>query len=215
MSPGSARSSNLDRLLWGGLAVVLVAVAFVGVRALQSSKSTPLPVYGTVPAFSLTERSGRTVKSEELKGKVWLADFIFTRCRGTCPLMSKRLSDLQKTLQLKSEPDLRFVSFTVDPAADTEAVLTEYARLWGASQDRWLFLTGDRTALYDLIGKGFHLAVAERPVPGDTDPNDLITHSDRFVLIDRQLQIRGYYISNDDDAMQRLVRDVRTLQRPS
>jgi cytochrome oxidase Cu insertion factor (SCO1/SenC/PrrC family) len=169
-------------------------------------------VLGTVPDFRLTERSGRVVTRDELRGKVWVADFFFTRCRGVCPLLTARLAELQRRIGLEGAPDVRFVSFTVDPAADTPEVLAAYAAQFGASPSHWLFLTGDRAALFQLIGQGFGLAVAERPQPAGEDPNERLTHSDRFALVDGRFRIRGFYRGTDADAVEELVRDLTRVR---
>lgn len=170
-----------------------------------------LPVLGTVPDFALQERSGREVTRAEMAGAVWVANFIFTRCRTLCPLMTRRLAGLQDRLAVGEAPGLRFVSFSVDPGHDTPAVLDGYARQYGASATGWLFLTGERSALYALIRDGFKLGVVQAP-GADSDPNALITHSDRFVLVDARSRIRGYYSSGDDAAVERLVQDVQAVR---
>jgi len=163
-----------------------------------------LPVLGTVPPFALTERSGRTVRSDDLRGRVWIADFVFTRCPDFCPLITSRMGELQ--LSLRPGDDLRFVSFTVDPVHDTPEVLRDYATHAGAT-DAWLFLTGQRDAVAGLVHDGFKLAFAD-----DGPPAQPITHSDRFVLVDRSLQIRGYYLATDAGDLARLRQDAAALR---
>ncbi|MBI4391779.1 MAG: SCO family protein, partial [candidate division NC10 bacterium] len=123
-----------------------------------------LPVYGAVPDFALTERSGRPVMAEALRGKVWIATFIFTRCSDTCPLQSAEMARLQG--EFAAEEDLRLVSVTVDPEWDTPAVLARYATHFGAHPDRWLFLTGERATIHALAREAFRLGVvAPGPLP--------------------------------------------------
>jgi protein SCO1/2 len=123
-----------------------------------------LQVFGTLPDFSFVERSGRTVSLADLRGKVWIANFIYTHCTDTCPLQSARLAALQD--DFAGERDLRLVSITVDPARDTPKVLAEYAARYGADPDRWLFLTGEKQAIYALAQQGFYLSVEEPEKPG-------------------------------------------------
>jgi protein SCO1/2 len=170
-----------------------------------------LPVLGQVPEFSLIESDGRPLSRAQLAGGVWVADFIFTRCPGVCPLLSAQMSKLQHLLPAQGADAVRLVSFSVDPTNDTPEALRAYAERFGAQQGRWLFVTGQRDALYTLIGEGFHLAVADRPEGENTNGEGLITHSDRFVLIDKDLQIRGYYHGTDQESVQRLLQDVRQL----
>ncbi len=221
-----------------------------------------LAVFGTVPDFSLIQRDGRRVTLADLRGKVWIANFIYTHCTDTCPLQSAQMARLQE--ELKAEPEFRLVSITVDPEQDTPETLTEYATWFGADRDRWLFLTGEKRALYALAVEGFRLAVADpeemdqgprenRAPPGRPrarqenpsqqpkgrvsavtrflqtagkslmepapalahpgHPGKPFIHSSRFALVDGQARIRGYYQSNDEEALGRLRRDVRTLLR--
>ena len=166
----------------------------------------PLPVYSEVPAFNLTERSGSAVTDQDLKGRVWVADFIFTSCRGPCPLMSQHMAKLQDSL---ADRDVQLVSFTVDPERDTPEKLAEYAKRYGAEGDRWLFLTGDKTELYRMIEKGFLLAVSDGAVqPGGEPGPGIITHSVKFVLIDEHNQIRGYYSGDDADVVETILPDI-------
>lgn len=163
--------------------------------------------FGPVPKFSLTERSGKTATLAGLRGKVWIADFIYTSCTDTCPLQSAEMAKLQERWSKRA--DLRLVSFSVDPERDTPQVLAHYAEHFKADADHWLFLTGNKKQILRLVEKGFHLGVSPAPA-GDADA-DVILHSPRFVLIDRAAQIRGYYDSRDPAALERLNKDVLNL----
>jgi protein SCO1/2 len=165
--------------------------------------STAMPDYSVVPDFSLTERSNRPVTHKDLNGQVWVADFIFTRCPGICPVMSSKMQKLQERLPR----EIRLVSFSVDPSHDTPEVLTEYAKRYNADAERWLFLTGDPEVIQELSVGGFKLALD--PTGGtEAEP---ITHSSRFVLVDRQGHIRGYYGTEEADALDRLIADAKKL----
>jgi cytochrome oxidase Cu insertion factor (SCO1/SenC/PrrC family) len=238
---------------WRGLPLSLPAQQGGSLEGLQD--------LGALPDFSLTERSSRRITLTDLRGKVWIADFIYTHCTDTCPLQNAEMARLQAEFSV--EPGLRLVSITVDPAEDTPAVLSEYAARFGADRLRWLFLTGKKEALYALARDGFHLSIEgpdeiARPAPrrkapsgradsGTQESNDRAVssgrslrtladelagfftpapafahsghlgtpflHSSWFVLVDRQAHIRGYYQSDDGQAIQRLRRDVRILLR--
>jgi protein SCO1/2 len=182
------------------VAGVLAALALVG-----GCRRAVLPVLGEVPAFTLTERSGRTVRAEDLTGRVWVADFVFTRCPDFCPALTARMAALQA--RLPPGPDaVRLVSFSVDPVHDTPEVLRGYANRARAGE-HWLFLTGPREALATLLRDGFKVAFAE-----GGPPSAPITHSDRFVLVDRRLRIRGYYHGTDSADLARLVEDAEGLR---
>ena len=168
------------------------------------SKQAELPVFNTVPDFTLIERSLREVSRQDLAGEVWIADFIFTHCAGTCPLMTAKMRKLQDTLPA----EIQLVSFSVDPVQDTPEVLKEYAQRYGADPKRWLFLTGNKDAIYKLSIEGFKLGLDDSGSAAEP-----ITHSTRFALVDRQGRIRGYYGMNDETALVRLAKDVKALLR--
>jgi len=184
-------------------------------------------VYGEVPNFTLTERSGRRVTRADLLGKVWIANFIYTQCTETCPLQSARLARFQA--ELAAEPHLRLVSITVDPEHDTLAVLVSYAERYGADPVRWLFLTGDKREIYHLAKEGFRLGVVDpddqakggrplrwlEPAPAlaTHGSKGLIMHSPRLVLVDRQARIRAYHRPDDEPSLEHLRQNVRTVLR--
>ena len=141
---------------------------------------------------------------------MWVASFIYTRCEGPCPIIVERLGRLAGDFD--DEPDLRIVSFSVDPQYDTPAVLAEYARRHRIDGRRWRLLTGDPDRLFDLIRRGFFLPV-EIAAGGDTRAAERVTHSVRLVLVDRRDRMRGYYDSTDPTQLRRLAADVRRLLR--
>jgi protein SCO1/2 len=153
-----------------------------------------------VPAFHLTAQSGQPFDSQSLAGHVWVADFIYTTCPGPCPMMSSRMNRVQASTA--GAPDVKLVSFTVDPEDDTPPVLAEYGKHFKADPARWFFLTGDRAVLNDLGLHAFHL----NSVDGS------LIHSTRFTLVDRQSRIRGYYSSEEDGFLPKLVHDLRQLE---
>jgi protein SCO1 len=170
-----------------------------------------LKQFGSVPQFSLIERSGRRITLSHLRGKVWMVNFIYTNCPDTCPLQSAQLRQIQD--DFAGEKDLRLVSITVDPARDTPEVLSEYASRFHADPERWLFLTGEKDSIYNFATDGFRLGAAELPHEKGPESGATHTHSPRFVLVDREAQIRGYYVSTDPEAMKRLRRDLKVLLR--
>lgn len=172
--------------------------------ALGGCRAPVLPVLGTVPSFALTERSGRALRAEDLAGRVWIADFVFTRCPDVCPALTRRMARLQGLAD--GADGVRLVSFSVDPSHDTPEVLRVYAAHAGARDD-WLFVTGPREAMAALLRDGFRVAFAD-----DGPAAAPITHSDRFVLVDRQLRIRGYYHGGDADDVERLADDAAALR---
>ncbi|MBI3077457.1 MAG: SCO family protein [Deltaproteobacteria bacterium] len=169
---------GVQRLLWAGLILVLLVVLGAGAwslfrlrpatRATAADAQPRMPVYGAVPEFSLLERSGRRVGLTELRGKVWVATFIYTHCSDTCPLQSAQMARLQG--EFAAEIDFRLVSISVDPGQDTPPVLSQYAERFGADRDRWLFLTGEKEAIHRLVREGFRLSVVEPGAAGVKPP---------------------------------------------
>lgn len=207
-------ASTLERTIWAGFAVGVLAVVVFGVISLRRSTpaSSDLPPLGALPDFALTERSGKTVTRADLAGEPWVANFIFTQCSGVCPVLSTRMGKLRKALADNGFDNVRSVSISVDPTHDTPQVLSAYAQQYNADADRWLFLTGPTGDLYRLISEGFRLAVAQRSAEEATrTPGELITHSDRFVLVDGSGQLRAYYHGTDSAAVEQILADLRLL----
>lgn len=161
--------------------------------------------YGVVPPFRLTNQEGQTFGSAQLAGRIWIADFVFTSCAGPCPMISTRMSELQKPLR---KSDVHLLSFTVDPDKDTPAVLRNYAGKLHAEPGRWDFLTGSKAALYDLSRNGFKLGVSD-----GSEETGVPVHSTRMVLVDRRGVIRGYYDALAPDAVTKVLADASHLLR--
>jgi protein SCO1/2 len=192
--------------------LVAVVVGMLGVHQLvyalmSRGSAVDLPKHGRVPDFAFMSERGRPVVARDLEGKAWVADFIFTRCGGYCPMMSERMEMLASSL--KDEPQVRFVSFDVDPEHDSVTDLAAYARQHRADPERWTFLRGDRPAIRSLAGEGFKLAV----VDGHADDPEPILHSSHFVLVDARREIRGYYDGLESVSVEKLLTDARRLAR--
>ncbi len=165
--------------------------------------SAGLPSYGVVPDFTLTDQTGQSfVSADHLRGKVWIADFIFTNCAGPCPRMSAQMRQVDNVLR-NDIKDVQLVSFTVDPARDTPAVLAKYAERYQAEPGVWFFLTGAPADLQKLARNVFMLG----------DVNGDLEHSTRFVLIDRKARVRGYYLTSEDDAITRVIADAKRVAK--
>ena len=168
-----------------------------------------------LPAFSLIERNGEKVTNAQFSGKVWVANFIFTRCAGFCPVLSHHMRHLYESLSDNPHADrIRFVSISVDPEFDTPLRLQQYAAKYNADPERWVFLTGQRSAVWLLCRDGFKQTVEEDP-GNDKMP---IFHTSNFVLVDADGKIRGFYDSLDSKRrgelkvdLERLVDELNTL----
>ena len=157
------------------------------------------PVFNTVPDFRLTAENGREFNGRDLAGKVWVANFIFTNCMGPCPRMTNEMRKVQDSLDKRL--GVRFVSFTIDPERDTPEVLAAYGRRFRADPERWRFLTGEMKELHRLKHDAFMLG----------DVNGQLEHSTKFVLIGRDMRVRGYYDTAEDIVLAELIEDARRL----
>ena len=186
--------------------LVIAAVAITG-----RHQDVTLKTYGTVPPFSLTERSGQTITNHDLDGKIWVADFIFTTCPGPCPLISANMARLQS--RLAGDDRVQLVSFTVDPQDDTPAVLSAYADRLGADPRHWWFLTGPQKPMYDLIQNGFYQAVQDNHGKQLAPGENVVTHSTYMALVDPHGRMRGFYQGLDADDQANLLTAIHQLER--
>jgi protein SCO1/2/putative membrane protein len=161
-----------------GVVLVMASRVPVAVRAAHDLGPASQPL----GRFQLVERSGRPVTADDLVDRVVIASFIFTRCPLSCPRISGVMKSLQRRL---AGTEVLLVSFSVDPEHDTPAVLSEYARRFEASPDRWWFLTGSKATIYTLIRDRFLLSLMETPSPDAAMGVEAIAHSDRLALVDR------------------------------
>ncbi len=171
----------------------------------RNAAATDLPRLAAVPPFDVVSEQGTPVTQASYAGKVWIADFIFTSCGGICPVMTSRMKALADVL--KDEPNVRFVSFSVDPDRDTVEALARYAKQAGADPSRWSFLRTDRDRIRALAREGFKLPVED----ADPKAGEPILHSSRFALVDAEGTIRGWYDSEDAGKRALLVKDARHL----
>lgn len=197
--------SGIGKIILFGLPLVVVTVFFFVWRGqVNHLANRPLSSYGSVPPFQLVNQNDAVFGSNELAGKIWIADFVFTSCPGPCPIISTRMSELQKPLR---KTDVHLISFSVDPEKDTPEVLRRYAEKLKAEPARWDFLTGSKQAIYNLSKDGFKLAVSD-------DPDARIpVHSTRLVLVDRHGIIRGYYDALEPDGVTKVLADANHLLR--
>jgi protein SCO1/2 len=181
-------------------AALLLSALLTGLVACRRHDAQ-LADYGEVPEFQLTAQDGRTFDSSALKGKIWVADFIFTTCPGPCPRMTSQMHQVQQATWRM--PDVKLVSFTVDPERDTPQQLSLYAKAHHASPEHWYFLTGSQQQLNYL---GFDVFKLNRVDGG-------LQHSTRFVLVDKNSHIRGYYETSEAGAIPKLIADIHALGR--
>jgi protein SCO1/2 len=191
-----SRAGHAALALWFALSLLLG----VGCRR----QSEPLPKLGQVGAFSLLDQDGKALGSDSLRGKVWVAAFFFSHCPTICPRITRRMRALQVEATEHAVP-VQLVSFSVDPENDTPPVLRAYAKKYDADLRNWSFLTGDLQVVKTTVVDGFKLALDGKPDP--SAENGGIIHGAYLVLVDRELAIRGYYRTDDEDDMKKILVD--------
>jgi protein SCO1 len=214
-SGGKARWAWLLPLFVAVVFVVTAANIYYGFVLLQrkeAGKDRPtmerMPPR-ELPGFAFTERSGRRVVLDDLRGRVWVGIFFFSSCRGPCPALTLRMKELQD--RLADVPAVRLVSFSLDPAVDTPEVLRVYADRYGADAERWWFLTGEEKATHQLSVEGFLSAVQELPVEAQREVGRFV-HGTHVALVDREGRMVGAYEILQPEAMDRLEQAVRKLE---
>ena len=186
---------NARLKIYIGIAIFLIITFFVK----DSQPSQQLPKIGSIPQFEFIDSNGNTVTLNNLKGKVWVADFIFTTCTMACPMMTGNMNLVHK--KFKKNDDVRLVSISVYPEYDTPDVLKEYASQYDADTEKWLFLTGDESSVKNIIKDGFKIG----------DFEEIIFHSEKFALVDKNGTIRAYYNGMKSEDMKQLKKDINAL----
>ncbi len=181
---------------------IAIAALLIATYLLKNSEpENSLPVIGNIPDFEFVNSEGETITLTSLKGKVWVADFIFTTCNMACPIMTGNMNIIHK--KYKQNDDVRLVSISVYPEYDTPEVLTKYAAQYNADTNRWYFLTGEVSTVQEVIKDGFKIG----------DYEDIIFHSEKFALVDRSGMIRAYYNGMKTEDMKKLKKDINSLLR--
>jgi len=198
--------SEDHRFSGGGLVVGVVLLALLGAGC--RGRPEPLPNLGQIGAFSLVDQNARAVSAETLRGRVWVAAFFFTHCPTICPRITQKMRSLQLAAAQKGQA-LQLVSFSVDPENDTPPALLAYAKRFDADLKTWSFLTGELAVVKHTVVDGFKLALDGKADP--TAENGGIIHGSHLVLVDRTLAIRGYYRTDDDDELRRILDDAARL----
>ncbi len=176
-------------------------------RTVRVALPKPLPVLSTVPGFHFTDQNGEPFGSDQLRGKIWVANAIFTRCPTICPASTQHMADVQHRGRGLGEY-FHLVSFSVDPDHDTPQKLLAYAKTHKVSPRMWSFLTGRREDLTRVLNDGLKIYMGK-----DDAGDDLMSigHGSSFVLVDAKMRIRGYYDLTADGALDALLRDAGLL----
>jgi protein SCO1/2 len=211
----------------GLLLLVCIPVAYYFTRSI---KEKPLPIINPIDvneemvdpellrlglghhigSFSFQNQDGKTISTQDMKGNIAVVEYFFTTCKSICPIMNQQMQRVNKAF--KGENDLQIFSFTVDPETDDVAQMKKYANRHQATSGKWHFLTGKKEDLYALARKSFFvLKPAEAQNLGDAG-SDFI-HTNNFVLVDKQLRIRGYYDGTSVKEVNQLILDIKRLQK--
>jgi len=191
-----------------GFIIVMVAANFLmGTRENRTPFDQPvLPEIGTINSFSLTNQFGKKITLNDMKGRPWLADIIFTRCPTVCPRMTQTLGALRAELPSA----LRYVSLTTDPENDTPAVMKAFAEAHGSNDSNWHFLTGPKGDLMRLAIDDLKLISVSKEEGKRDNPNDLFVHSSLYILVDAKGRVRKSF---EHDATNLLQQVKATLKR--
>jgi protein SCO1/2 len=197
-----------------GLIIGSVVWMTVFVETMKKKPAQP-PIMGSISRFTLQDQDGRPMSPVQLRGKIWVADFIFTRCGGPCPLMSSKMAELQGAL---GDRRAELVSFSVDPEYDQPAILKKYAQHYGAKPGKWHFLTGRKEEITRLLREDFKIGFEQTDGP----PETAIVHGSHFVLVDGEGRIRGYYgvledetpVRGEKDPINRIIADIDAMTAP-
>ena len=211
------------------VALLLLICVPIGYYLMSTKKEKPLPIINPVDVneemvdpellrigfdhhigtFKFQNQDGEWITDKEMNGNISVVEYFFTTCKSICPIMNRQMQRVNKAFS--QEKDIKLFSFTVDPETDSVEQMKRYAQSHDAIAGKWHFLTGEKSALYSLARKSFFvLKPAEAQNLGDAG-SDFI-HTNNFVLIDKQLRIRGYYDGTSAKEVNQLISDIKRLQ---
>ncbi|HVY69079.1 MAG TPA: SCO family protein [Verrucomicrobiae bacterium] len=208
-------SKALQRLVWSGLALVVLAILAGYLRQANarshagSGPAPPLPVLGQVTDFALTNQDGQRVTLADLRGQVWVADVIFTICAGPCPRLTASFGSLQA--DLPTNQPVRLVTISTDPTFDTPAVLKRYGQRFHADFNRWTFLTGDKPGIVHLIQDGLKLIAKEKDATEQENASDRFIHSTLFVVVDQTGRLRAAFDGDEPASRAQILKAIDRL----
>jgi protein SCO1 len=203
------RVGRLTGTPWFWIVFLGVLFSFPIGRALVRKVPEPPQVIFPLPEFTLTDHLGNAFGTEQLRGKVWVANFIFTSCPTRCPQLTEAMAKLQKRMRHMGDA-VFLVSFSVDPERDTPEKLREYAQKYHANPRRWRFVTGDLKKVEEAVVKGFKMPMDPNEPAPETPTLFDITHGTRFVLVDQAGRVRGFY-ETDEAGLDDLVADLAVI----
>lgn len=192
---------------------MLLGIVFLGYYY-YTFKQHPkhLTVYGNpghvVRQFSFINQEGQTITEQNLKDKIYVVEYFFTTCEGICPKMNDNMVAVYQTF--RNDNDFMILSHTVDPEVDTVAQLKRYAQKYDADPTRWMFLTGNKDSLYKMAIDDYLIPIADSTVE---KINPTFIHTQKFVLIDKEKKVRGFYDGTDAASVKKLIQDINELKK--
>lgn len=184
------------------LLISLPAVFFLTKFSKQDNNPVELPKISEIGEFNLINQENQSYGLKDLKGSYWVASFIFTRCQGPCPLITKKIKSISE--EFSGLSNIKFVSLSMDPDYDTPQIFKEYAKKYKLNLEAWNLLTGKKEAVMDITRNLFRLPVSEDPE----------MHTTRIVLVDSNANIRGYYNILDEGSVEKLILDLKNIASP-
>jgi protein SCO1 len=192
---------------WLAFAALALAIP-MGALLLRQATRPELPVLAELPQFSLVDENGQKFTREDMLGRVWITDFVFTSCADACPRLQQKMKGLQdRLIPVEQGGGVSLLSISVDPERDTPELLRQNAETYGARKGLWRYLTGDQKEVERTVVKGFHTAMAKMPGPTPESAFDIM-HGERLVLVDRAGRIRGFYDADEPDAVLKAARSL-------
>lgn len=192
--------------LAGFFVLLVLGFYFALARMVPGYAKVQLPVLSYVQHFSFTNQEGHTITERDVAGKVYVAEYFFTTCKGICPKMNANMKKVAQ--EFAGESDFRILSFTVDPGVDTVARMKRYADSLGADASKWWFLTGRKDSLYHLARGSFLL---DDPKNNNENISDQFIHTQFLALVDKAGNVRKIYDSLKKDELEEMSKDIRDL----
>ncbi len=199
------KKKNLLFLL-GFFVLLFIGFYFALTRMVPGFGEPELPVLSYVPHFAFSNQDGKTITEKDLNGKVYVAEYFFTTCRGICPKLNTNMKKLSE--HYSGEPNFRILSYTVDPETDSVGRMKHYSDSLGASVTQWLFLTGRKDSLYHLARSGYLL---DDPKNNAMNIDEQFLHTQFLALVDKGGRVRKIYDGLKKDELDELEKDITIL----
>lgn len=195
------------KLLWiGGFFIVLMAAFYFFLFAGTDYYKAKLPVLNYVQNFSFTDQNGKQLTQKNVEGKVYVAEYFFTTCKGICPKMNANMKTVYD--KFKNESDFAIISHTCMPETDSVPLMKAYSQKMGADSSNWHFVTGSKDSLYKMARESYLL---DNEKNNSLNIKDQFIHTQFFALVDKEGRLRGVYDGLKNDELEKLSKDIKDL----